>query len=174
MKPMKINILSITTVFALALSVRAADVKLTDVHICCPSCVKGVATATAKVTGLTAVASQDEGTISLSAADTATLQKGADALTAAGYFGKSSDPAIKINAATGAKDQKVKELKIEDLHLCCNSCVKSVNRVLGGISGVSTNTAAKGAKVFTVTGDFNEKEVMTALQGAGLTGKVAK
>jgi copper chaperone CopZ len=65
-------------------------------------------------------------------------------------------------------------MKIEDLHLCCNSCVKAVNRVLGGVSGVSTNNAAKGAKVFTVSGDFNEKEVMTALQSAGLTGKVAK
>src|SRR5262245_35593117 len=173
-KPMKISLLSITTIFALALSSWAADVKLTDVHICCPSCVKGVATATAPVTGLKAVASQDDSTISLSAPDTATLQKGVDALTAAGYFGKSSDPAIKVNAATGAKDQKVKELKIEDLHLCCNSCVKSVNRVLGGVSGVSTNNATKGAKVFTVTGDFNDKEVMNALQGAGLTGKVAK
>src|SRR5436190_5138320 len=134
---MKITFFSLTTIFALALSARAADVKLSDVHICCPSCVKGVATATSKVPGLTAVASQDEGTISLTAADKATLQKGVDALTAAGYFGKSSDPTIKVDGATGAKDQKVKELKIEDLHLCCNSCVKSVNRVLGGISGVT-------------------------------------
>jgi copper chaperone CopZ len=171
---MKISFLSLPTVFALALSVQAADVKLSDVHICCASCVKGVATVASKVQGLTAVASQDDGTISLTAADKATLQKGVDALTAAGFYGKSSDPSIKVNGTTGAKDEKVKEMKIEDLHLCCNSCVKSVNKVLTGVPGVTGNTAVKGAKTFTVTGDFNEKDVMTALQGAGLTGKVAK
>jgi copper chaperone CopZ len=159
---------------ALAFSVQAADstVKISDVHICCQSCVKGIQKAIGEVPGVTAAVDQDEGTVTLTAADTATLQKGADALVLAGYFGKSHDDSIKINADTGAKNEKVQSLKIKGLHLCCGKCVKSVNDVLSSVAGVKGNTAEKGAKSFEVTGDFNDKEVFDALQKAGLTGKV--
>ena len=162
-----------TLSLALALSASAADVTdtITDVHICCQSCVKGVAKAVADVKGLTAKADLDAGTVTLTGQDTATLQKGADALVAAGFFGKSSNPAIKINAQTGAKNQKVQSMKIEGLHLCCGKCVDSVNNVLGNVPGVTGNTAAKGAKSFEVTGNFNDKDVFDALQKAGLTGQ---
>jgi copper chaperone CopZ len=166
---------SIFTALALAFAIagRAADVTvtITDVHICCQSCVKGVAKAVADVKGLTAKADQDAGTVTLTGSDTATVQKGADALVAAGFFGKSSDPAIKINAETGAKNQKVQSMKIEGLHLCCGKCVDSANHVLGNVPGVTGNTAAKGAKSFEVTGNFNDKDVFDALQKAGLTGQ---
>jgi copper chaperone CopZ len=166
---------SILTILALALAIsaRAADVTvtITDVHICCPSCVKGVAKAVADVKGLTAKADQDAGTVTLTGPDTATVQKGADALVAAGFFGKSSDPAIKLNAETGAKNQKAQSIKIEGLHLCCGKCVDSVNEALGTVPGVTGNTAAKGANSFEVTGNFNDKDVFNALQKAGLTGR---
>ena len=118
MKIMKISILAVF--LALTLTVRAADqtVTITDVHLCCPSCVKGVSKAVADVPGLTAKADEDAGTVTLTGPDAATVQKGADALVAAGYFGKSSDASIKINADTGAKNQKVQSIKIEGLHLC--------------------------------------------------------
>lgn len=171
---MKTILASVTVALALGFSARAADVsvKLTDVHLCCQSCVKGVDTALEKVKGVTAAADQEEGTVNLTGPDKATVQKAVDALVDAGYFGKSSNPDIKVNADTGARDQKVQTLKIEGLHLCCAKCVKAVNGVLDNVSGVKANTAAKGVKTFTVTGDFNEKEVLTALQKAGLTGKV--
>jgi copper chaperone CopZ len=158
---------------ALAISARAADVTVTisNVHICCQSCVKGVAKAVADVKGLTAKADQDAGTVTLTGPDTATVQKGADALVAAGFFGKSSDPAIKLNAETGAKNQKAQSIKIEGLHLCCGKCVDSVNEALGTVPGVTGNTAAKGANSFEVTGNFNDKDVFNALQKAGLTGR---
>ncbi len=164
----------ISTVLALGLAVsaRAADVTvtITDVHLCCQSCVNGVAKAMANVKGLTAKAGQDAETVTLTGPDTATVQKGADALVAAGYFGKSSDASIKINADTGAKNQKVQSIKIEGLHLCCGKCVTAVNEALGTVPGVTGNTAAKDAKTFEVTGDFNDKAVFDALQKAGLTG----
>jgi copper chaperone CopZ len=164
---------SMIVALGFAVSACAADVSvtITDVHLCCPSCVKGVAKATADVTGLTAKADQDADTVTLTGPDTATVQKGADALVIAGYFGKSSDPSIKINADTGAKNQKVQSLKIEGVHLCCGKCVKSVSDALGTVPGVTGNTAAKGAKTFEVTGDFNDKAVFDALQKAGLTGQ---
>ena len=168
---MKIILATIT--LALALSARAADVTvtITDVHLCCQSCVKGVAKAEAEVTGLTAKADQDAGTVTLTGPDTATVQKGADALVAAGYFGKCSDATIKLNSETGAKNQTVSSLKIEGVHLCCGKCVKAVSEALGTVPGVTGNKAAKGAKTFEVTGDFNDKAVFDALQKAGLTGQ---
>jgi|SRR5665213_262132 len=160
-------------VLALALAARAADVTVTvtDVHICCQSCVKGVAKAVADVAGLTAKADEDAGTVTLTGPDTATVQKGADALVAAGFFGKCSDATIKINTDTGAKNQKVQSMKIEGLHLCCGKCVKAVNEALATVPGVTGNTAAKGAKTFEVTGDFNDKDVFDALQKTGFTGQ---
>jgi copper chaperone CopZ len=163
----------VALVLALTLTARAADVTvtITDVHLCCQSCVNGVAKAVADVTGLTAKADEDAGTVTLTGPDTATVQKGADALVAAGFFGKSSDASIKINAATGAKNQTVQSIKIEGLHLCCGKCVKTVNDVLGTVPGVTGNTAAKGTGSFEVTGNFNDKDVFDALQKAGLTGQ---
>src|SRR4051812_36851122 len=102
-------LVSTFVMLALSFSVRAADVsaKLTDVHLCCQSCVKGVDKAVGTVSGVTAVSDMDERTISLTGPDTATVQKAVDALVAAGYYGKSSDAAIKVTAETGVKDQKV-------------------------------------------------------------------
>lgn len=53
---MRTILVSMTMAFAMALSVHAADVsvKISDVHLCCQSCVKGVQTAVAKVQGATA------------------------------------------------------------------------------------------------------------------------
>ena len=173
---MKYLIASIAAAFALSLSVQAAEVstKLTDVHLCCQSCVKGVAKAVEKIPAVTATADMDEGTVSLTGPDAATVQKAADALVAAGYFGKSSNPDIKVATDTGAKGEKVQSLKVEDVHLCCGKCVKAVNTALESVPGVKANTATKGAKSFEVTGDFNDQEVFAALQKAGLTGHAGK
>jgi len=170
---MKNLIITIIAASALTFTVRAGEVtaKITDVHLCCPSCVKGVNKAVEGVQGVTASANQDEGTVTLTGPNKATVQKAADALIAAGYYGKSSDGAIKLNAETGAKGKNVKSLEVENVHLCCGKCVKAVNTALGEVKGVTGNTAAKGAKSFTVNGDFNDKEVFSALQKNGLTGQ---
>ena len=173
---MKSILASLVIALTLTLSARAADtsVKLTDVHLCCQSCVKGVQKAVSKVDGVTATSDMDDRTVSLTGPDTATVQKAVDALVAAGYYGKSSDASITVSSDTGAKDEKVKSLNVEGVHLCCGSCVKAVNKALGGVSGVTDNTATKGATSFTINGDFNEKDAMVALQKVGLTGHVAK
>jgi copper chaperone CopZ len=173
---MKNTLASVGLMIALAFSARAAEVSttLSDVHLCCQSCVKGVESAVAKVDGATASADREAGTVKLTGPDTATVQKAVDALVAAGYFGKSSEPSIKVNAETGAKGQKVQSLEVQGVHLCCPKCVKAVNHALEPVPGVKGNTATKGAKSFTVTGDFNDQDVFDALQKAGLTGQAGK
>lgn len=173
---MKHLIITALAAFAVTFTVRAGEVsaKITDVHLCCPGCVKGAKKAVEGVQGVTASANQDDGTVTLTGPDTAAVQKAADALVAAGYYGKSSDQAIKLNAETGAKDKNVKSLDVQNVHLCCGKCVKAVNTALGEVKGVTGNTAAKGATSFTINGDFNDKEVFTALQKNGLTGQASK
>ena len=124
---MKNTLTTIVITLALTLSAWAADVstKISGVHLCCPSCVKGVDKAVGGITGLTATVDKDAGTVSLSAADAATVQKGADALVAAGYFGKSSEASIKVAAHSGAKGSKVNSLKLQGVHLCCGKCVSN-------------------------------------------------
>ena len=64
-------------------SARGADVttKLTDVHLCCKSCVNlAQKTVADNVPGATAVASQEDDTITVTGPDTATVQKAVDAL----------------------------------------------------------------------------------------------
>jgi periplasmic mercuric ion binding protein len=158
---------------ALVVSSQAADVsvKISDMHICCPSCVKAINKTVATVPGVTAAVDQDAEAVTLTAADADTLQKAADALVAAGFYGTSSDPSVKINSDTGAKNQKMQSLKITNVHLCCGKCVKGMNAALSSVPGVTGNDAAKGATTVTVSGDFNDKDVFDALQKAGFTGK---
>jgi hypothetical protein len=49
-----------------------------------------------------------------------------------------------------------------------------VGTALGEVPGVTGNTATKGARSFTVSGEFNDTEALNALQKAGLTGQVGK
>jgi copper chaperone CopZ len=154
-------------------AVSAADVavQLSNVHLCCGSCVKGVESVIATVSGARATVSKDDGTIDLTAADTATVQKAVDALVAAGYFGVSNNSNIKVDATTGAKDEMVQSLHVTRVHLCCPKCVTVVNTALGKVAGVTGNTAAKGATSFDVTGNFNARAVIEALREEGLSGK---
>jgi periplasmic mercuric ion binding protein len=171
---MKTPLVSIAMALALTVATRAADVtvKISDVHLCCGSCVKIAQKVVGTVDGAKADVSEDDGTITITGPDKATVQKVADALVAAGFFGTSSDPSVKIDADTGAKGQKVQTMTITGLHLCCGKCVNAVHKTLLSVPGVTGDTAAKNVKTFTVTGDFNDKDVMDALQKAGLTGKV--
>ena len=169
---MKATILGLTVAACLALGASAAEVTISDVHLCCKSCVTGAEKAVTSVSGAKATVSQDEETVKITAADKATLQKAADALVAAGFFGKSSDADIKIKADTGAMNMKSQKVTITGVHLCCTKCVNAVDKVVKSVPGTTGNTAKKDAKSFEVTGDFNDKDLMDAFQKAGLTGKV--
>lgn len=161
---------------ALALAsapLASADVtvKLSDVHLCCNSCVKGVAKALAPVSGVSAKSDKDAETVTITAPDKAAAQQAVDALVAAGYFGKTTDAGVKVNAKTGATNAKASAMTVSGVHLCCNKCVSVVKDALASVPGVKGNTAKKGAAAFAVTGEFKPTDVMAALHGAGLTGK---
>jgi copper chaperone CopZ len=166
-----LSIIAIAASLTLAAYAEDSTAKISDVHLCCHSCVTGVEKAVSAVPGVKADVDKDAGTVTLTSADKASLQKAADALTAAGYFGTSTD--VKLDASTGAKDAKVQTLKITGVHLCCGKCVKAVDAAVKSVPGVTGDDAKKNAESFTVTGDFNDQAVFAALQKAGLTGKDA-
>jgi copper chaperone CopZ len=172
---MKSLFLSLLAASAMFISAQAADVTttLSDVHMCCGSCVKGAQAAVATVPGAKGVASQEDSTVVLTAPDLATLQKATDALTTAGFFGKSSNPDVKVDASTGAKGVKVQTLTVSNVHLCCAKCVTGLAKALKDVPGYTSNDATKGAKTFVVTGNFTDTDIFNALQKAGFTGKVA-
>jgi copper chaperone CopZ len=173
---MKTLLLSVIAACALTIAASGADstAKISGVHLCCKGCVTGVEKAVSKVPDAKAEVDQDAGMVTLSGPDTATVQKAADALVAAGYFGKASDGNVKLANETGAKGEKVRFLKVEGVHLCCGKCVKAVDKAIASVYGVKAHTATKSAKSFEVTGDFNDTDLMTALQKAGLTGKIVE
>jgi copper chaperone CopZ len=173
---MKTVLLALTTTLGLVLSGYSAEttVKLSDVHLCCQGCVKGAQTAVGKVAGAALTADKDAGTVTVSGPDKQTVQKATDALVNAGYFGTSSEASVKVPEKTGAKGQKVQSLKVEGVHLCCGKCVTAVDDALKSVSGVKSHTAVKNAKSFDVAGDFNDKDVFTALHKAGLAGRIGK
>ncbi|HLH56636.1 MAG TPA: hypothetical protein VKY92_23830 [Verrucomicrobiae bacterium] len=169
----KTAILSLTALFTVSVAASAeVAAKISDVHLCCKGCVNGVQKAVDSVDGAKASIDSDAGTVELSGPDRATVQKAADALVKAGYFGKTE--AVKLDSSTGAKDQKVQSLRVEGVHLCCGKCVKAVDKAVKSVPGAKEHNAVKGAKAFDVTGDFSDKDLFTALQKEGLTGHVAK
>ena len=166
------QLLTILVTAALATFARAeTSTKISNVHLCCKSCVTGVEKAVAKAKGVTAVVDKDAGTVTLTGADKAAVQGGVDALVAAGYYGKSDSSDVSLKDTSGAKDGKVASLTVNDVHLCCGKCVTAVTKAVEKVKGVTGNNAEKGATTFEVKGDFNPKEVFAALQAAGLTGK---
>lgn len=171
---MKTSILTLIATAALATFVRAeTTVKLSNVHLCCKSCITGVEKAVGKAKGVTAACDKDGAEITLTAADKAGAQAAVDALVEAGYYGKSSDSGIQLKDITNAKDGKATSLTVTGVHLCCDKCVTAVTKALEKVKGVTSNTAVKKATSFEVKGDFNPKELFAALNHAGLTGTAA-
>ena len=170
-----VNIISLTTLsvaFLLAPALRAdTSVKLSGVHLCCKGCVTGVQDATAKVQGAKVEVDKDAGTVAITAPSAEVAQKAVNAVVAAGYYGTSSDASIKARDASKMKDQKVQSLEVKGVHLCCKKCVDAAVKAISSVEGVKGNNAEKDAKSFTVTGDFNAKDVFVALNKAGFAGR---
>src|SRR5260370_32967515 len=94
---------SIALAFTSLVSAADSAAKITNVHLCCKSCVTGVEKAVGAVPDAKATVDQDAGTVTLTGPDAATVQKAADALVAAGYFGKGSDSNVKLDGTSVPK-----------------------------------------------------------------------
>jgi copper chaperone CopZ len=156
-------LLSATMLLSLSGLHAESTLTLTNVHNCCKSCEKGITAAVTKVSGATAAI--DKTSVVITAADEATTKKAAASLVEGGYFGTGAEaPAI--------ADAKVKSATVSGVHLCCGKCVTAAEKAVKSVSGVSSHNAEKGAKSFTVEGDFSTAALQKALLGAGFSGSI--
>lgn len=161
---MKLVILTSVVALVLNLSVHAeSTISLTGVHNCCKKCDDGIIKAVKSVDG--ASVTTDKGNVSITAPNEASAKKAVSALLAAGYAGQGAEvPTV--------ADAKVKSATVSGVHLCCDKCVKALDKAVMGIGGVTKQNATKGAKSFTVEGEFSTQALATALNKAGFNGSV--
>jgi copper chaperone CopZ len=155
-------------------AVRAAEVKITGVHVCCGACVKAVNATLKDVAGVSNSKADQDGTVSFDAADEKAAAAGIAALAKAGFHGnaKSGDKALEFPAVAVEKGAKADVVTIAGLHLCCGNCYKATGDALKGLGTVTSN---KEAKTVTVTGKgIDVAAVVAALNKAGFHGTVAK
>jgi copper chaperone CopZ len=153
-----------------ALSAEAAraevKVKLTNMHICCKGCTNGILKA---VTGLDAVkvdVDQDAEETTVTGTDAAAVQKAVDAIAAAGYHATVVGDGVTLKPGD-APAGKVKSLKLANAHNCCGACNVAIRKALQTVPGVTGDSCKSKATEFEVTGDFDAKAVVAALEKAG-------
>jgi copper chaperone CopZ len=155
-----------------AAGLAETTVKIENVHLCCPACVKGVRSALDKVDGVKGVCDREKETVTLTAADDATAQKAVDALASAGFHGKPDTKSVQFPHDSGATKGKVSSLTLTGVHNCCRSCCAAIKAAVKKVSGVTGDTAKPKAESFEVTGDYDAIELIHALHEAGFHVKV--
>jgi copper chaperone CopZ len=167
------SLLSLATAIALSsvAAVRAGEVKIEGVHICCGQCVSAVQKTLKGVDGVTgAKADKDSGSITLTAADDKAAAAAIDALAKAGFRGaaKFGDKTLEFPGSNAAKDAKADKITIAGVHLCCPACYKAAEKALQPVDGVTGVKADKKNKTLEVSGkDIDVNAALTALFKAG-------
>jgi mercuric ion binding protein len=173
MKSMRpLSIVLLTTACLSAMAVGQTKIKLSNMHICCKSCIKGIDKAIQGVPGITHTIDKKAGTTELTAPDDATAQKAVDAIGAAGYHATSDHASVKLKDDSGAPAGKVTQLAISGIHNCCGGCAKAFVKAVASVPGTKKPTVAKKAKTFEVAGDFVAAALVKALNAAGFHVKV--
>jgi periplasmic mercuric ion binding protein len=168
----------LVTMIAASLTVASAsaeDVKVVvkKTHMCCPRCEKTVAEVLTKA-GVKGAGNKENGTIEFTAPDKTVAQKVLDDLTAAGFHGVVDHPDVKIKDDSGAKAGKVTSVKLKGLHNCCGMCNTTIKKSVKQVTGVTSDDAKVNSESLTVTGEFDVKDLVKALNDAGFHAKVAE
>jgi copper chaperone CopZ len=144
-------------------------VTISEIHLCCGACVKAVEKA-AKIDGVQAEVSQDEGTAVLTAATYADVQKAIDEIAKAGLSGKIEDDTaagkVKFPEVKTA-DGKVSKLTVSHIHNCCRGCSDAIIEAIESVDGVKSHTVKSKKVDFVVEGNFDAGEVVRAIEDAG-------
>lgn len=142
-------------------------VLVSDVHICCKACVGGIEKALKDVKGVKYTVDKDKGSVALVADDTASAQAALDALAGAGFQGKSDSKDVAMKDNSGAPAGKVATLEVSNIHNCCGKCTEAIDKAVKAVAGVKDTTIKAKQTTFTVTGDFEAKALVKALNDAG-------
>ncbi|MFZ4765471.1 MAG: hypothetical protein ACOYMN_11000 [Roseimicrobium sp.] len=161
---MKLHALLATALAAFSLTAGAeTTITLTDLHNCCQGCERGIVNALESVDGVKVA--MDKTSATLTAKNQGDADKAMAKLLDAGYYGKGM-PVLSV------PDKKVQSATVSGTHLCCGKCVKGVDAAIKDTAGATKHSAVKGAKTFTVEGNFNLKDLLAALHKHGYHGKI--
>lgn len=162
-------LLACTVLAALALcGVSQAETKLTvsDTHLCCAQCLRGVEAALKDVAGVKHTSSQQAKTIEIVADSDAAAQQALDALAAAGFYGKVNSDKLKFKSVP-AGNTPVEKLEVSGVHNCCGACTTAIKKAVTSASGVSGTNIKSRDTAFAVEGKFKPSDVVQALLDAG-------
>lgn len=150
-----------------------SKVTLSEVHLCCGSCVRAIDEATAPVKGVAVTCDRDLGTVLLVSDDVKLLQSALDAITDAGYHGTPDRDIVVVKEDSGATDSPVDSLTLTGVHNCCRGCAIAIEEALEEVEGIETVTAEPRTTTVTLSGsEINPLLTIAALNAAGFHVKV--
>jgi copper chaperone CopZ len=170
----RISLMAAVCLTMLAGLVQAeTTVELKKTHMCCGACVKA-ANKVLETAGVKGEASQEDSSIRFTAADEKAAQKVLDDLAAAGFHGETGSATLKSPNNSGAPDGKVTSLTLKGIHNCCGQCNTKIKATLKKVQGVESDDLKVRETTFTVTGNFDAKALVKALNEAGFHATVEK
>lgn len=152
-------------------SVMAGEVSVSNVHLCCGSCVAAVDEALTDLKGVSSVtADQNTKTIRFQAADDKVAQAAIQALAKHGFFGQAKHAGKKLEfPSTGVKKgDKANQIVLYNVHLCCGACVTGAKKSLenvGGLSAIEVDRA--GGKITLKGAGIDTVKALDALNAGG-------
>lgn len=154
-----------------AAGMAATKVTVSETHLCCGQCLKGVEAALKEVKGVSHTSSQEAKTIEITADSDPAAQKAIDALAKAGFYGKVNSTAVKypaVSVPTGAAEK----VEVTGVHNCCGACTSAIKKAVSSVNGVTGNTVKNKEGSFTVSGKFEPRELLEALLKAGFYAEI--
>lgn len=171
-RSLPVSLLSLAFGLLGTVAVRAeTKVTVSETHLCCGQCLRGVDAALKDVTGVKHKSSQDAKTIELVAENDEAAQKAVDALAAAGFYGKLDSKTVKYKTVA-APSGTVEKAEVSGLHNCCGACTTAIKKAVTSVNGVTGTNIKNKDTTFTVEGKFNAGELLDALLKAGFCAQV--
>ena len=154
-------------------AVAETKVEIKKTHVCCGACESAVAKVLEKA-GVKGSADQATTTITFTANDDKAAQKVVDELAAAGFHGDTGSKDITVKDDSGVKEGKVTKLTLTGLHNCCGACTKAIKEALKKVDGIESDDTKSKSETITITGNFDGKAAVKALNDAGFHAKEKK
>lgn len=171
------KLITLLSVLALTASLRAeTTLTMTGVHNCCGSCAKGITKAGSIGEGVTIDVPEKSTTVTITSKKKGDAMKAAEAIIAAGYFGKieGGEPSKSASKSTASTKPEAKMTKatVSGVHLCCKKCETAAANAVKTVPGITKSDIVAKATSFTVEGEFTKSELTAALNAAGFAGDI--
>ena len=171
------KLITLLSVLALTASLRAeTTLTMTGVHNCCGSCAKGITKAGSIGEGVTIDVPEKSTTVTITSKKKGDAMKAAEAIIAAGYFGKieGGEPSKSASKSTASTKPEAKMTKatVSGVPLCCKKCETAAANAVKTVPGITKSDIVAKATSFTVEGEFTKSELTAALNAAGFAGDI--